>query len=195
MMHRIKLALAISLSGMTGAGLADQKIGQTFPVVEPDVLQEIQTKAGQKDWRSWMKKAPMDGTAYQSEHLPVAQEDKSRLFDPTYAIPFDIPDGKGNIRYPKGYKVNVYDKITMPGRFIAIGDLPAHYEWLDKVAKPSAADKVLLAGGHVLNARKKHKRNIYVLDERMIERFGLEAVPAIVEQEGNMLRVTEYAID
>lgn len=174
---------------------ADKTIGQTFPIAEPDTRDEIKAKAGMADWQAWMKPGVENASAYYAAKLPFAQEDDSRLFDPTYHLPRDMKDKDGRILYPAGYPINIYNRIRMPGRYIVIAHRPSHYDWLDDVAKPTANDKVLLAGAHVLAARKATERELWRLDDRMIERFGLQAVPAIVSQEGTQLRVQEYAVD
>jgi hypothetical protein len=46
----------------------------------------------------------------------------------------------------------------------------------------------------VLVQRKETKRQLYLLDAHFAERLGVKGVPSIVEQEGAMLRVSEYAI-
>ncbi len=195
-MQLVKI-LAASSALAAGVALAAGKsltIGQTFPIAEPDVLEEIKQKAAATDWRRWMRKAPADYGAFKSVELPHATKNESRLFDPSYAIPFDIPDDKGKLLYPKGYRINIYDRIRVPGRYIVIGPSAAHLRWLDEVAKPSERDKVLIAGGNALLVRQSTGRTVYVLEERFVERFGLKAVPAIVKQEGNQLRIEEYAV-
>lgn len=169
-------------------------LGPTYPIAEPDTLEEIQRNAAVRDWKRWMQKSPADYGAFQSARLPHAKRDAVRLFDPTYVLPNDIADETGRLIAAKGTRVNVYTKVTMRGRMIVIGNTDAHFTWLTEVAKPTANDKVLLANGNVLLARRNRQVLVYLLDERFIERFGLKAVPSIVSQEGLMLRVHEYAV-
>ena len=115
-----------------------------------------------------------------------------RQFDPTYLLPRDIKDGNGKVLFAKGTPINVYERMQMPGRMIVISDRDSHYRWLNEVAKPTERDKILIGGGNVLEARRRHRANFYQLDARGVERFGLERLPAIVEQDGVMLRVSEY---
>jgi hypothetical protein len=186
--------LALGAAFTAAAVPASRVIGPTFDIVEPDVLTEIESAVRARDWKSWMRRAPADYGAFVSARLPLARSDATRAFDPTYTMPFDIRDDKGNVLYPTGTRVNVYEKLKIAGRYIVIAPLESHYRWLDAVAKPSGADKVLLANGNILIARRHTGRNLYMLDDRFIERFGLRNVPAIVQQEGTHLRVTEYAL-
>lgn len=169
-------------------------LGETFPIAEPDTLEEIRSAAGKRDWRQWMQRDPAEYSAFRSVTLPRATRDDSRLFDPTYSIPRDIVDDKGRLFFAKGTKVNVYERIRLPGRYIVISPEPADYRWLDEVAKPTSSDKLLLASGNVLKVRQTTGREVYLLDAHFTERLGLKAVPAIVSQEGTMLRVNEYTL-
>jgi len=170
-------------------------IGPTFTIAEPDTLEEIKQRAGFVDWKSWlMRTDPERAPAFQSVDLPHAAKDRSFLFDPTYTLPRDLVGRGGQVLWPKGTTVNVYERIRTTSRTIVIADDPDHFLWLRDVAKPQAGDRVFLAGGNVLVRMRAEQRRLYVLDARVVERFWLAAVPAIVRQEGNRLRVTEYAL-
>jgi conjugal transfer pilus assembly protein TraW len=174
--------------------VAGPTLGPTYPIAEPDTLDEIKRSAASRDWQRWMRKSPTDYGAFQSATLPHAKRNAVRLFDPTYVLPNDIADENGKVIAAKGTRINVYTKLTMRGRMIVIGNTDAHFRWLTDVAKPTSDDKVLLANGNVLTARRNRQVLVYLLDDRFIERFGLKAVPSIVSQDGLKLRVEEYAV-
>lgn len=193
-LNRTLLALAsLALAG-TAYAAKIEVLGPTYPIVEVDTSQELRQKAAAIDWKKYMMRDPKTWSAFQSVSLPKATADASRLFDPTYHIPRAIYGPDGKVLYPKGYAVNVYSTIHIPGRYIVVDGSKAEYEWLDKVAKPTEHDKILLAGGNVLQQRVQTHRKLFLLDDRFIERFGLQRVPAIVQQEGTMLRVTEFFV-
>jgi len=187
----ISALLASSLALASGERLT---LGETFPIAEPDALVEIQERAGRVDWQAKMQKPTDQHAAFQSALLPYASEDRERLFDPTYTLPHDITDQQGMVIYPAGTTINVYARITMPGRVVVIGPEPEHYRWLSDVVQPTAQDVVLLANGNPVAVRASHELPVHLLDERMIERFGLQAAPAVVSQSGIQLKVREYAI-
>ena len=194
-MHVRKALLSVLLVAALPSQAAEHHvIGETFPIAEPDVMAEIKTRAAQTDWKSVMRRQdPSTFSGFQTETLPIAEKDASFLFDPTYTIIQDIPDGKGNILYPRGTQINVYAVRQFPGRTIVLKATPEHFRWLERVAKPTALDKVLIAGGSMLDARRAHsKYPIYALTDRIVERFGLRAAPSIVQQEGDQLRVQEF---
>ena len=170
-------------------------LGQTFPIVEPDTMTEIRTRIEQTNWEALMKRSPISAySAFDSVVLPRAEKTGSRLFDPTYALPYEIRDDNGTVLYPKGFRINIYEKMRMPGRIIVVTQDPADLRWLDTVVKPTDLDKVFLAAGNPVLLRQATGRKTFVLDERTVERFGLQRVPSIVHQEGLALRVDEYAI-
>jgi len=186
--------LGISLAALAGAAHAEVVLGPTYPIVEPDTMSEIHDKAAAFDWHQWMTRDPEKFAAFQSAPLPRATRNSTRLFDPTYALPQDIVGQDGRVLYPKGYLVNVYKTLHVPNRYIVIQGRDSDYRWLRDVAKPMPGDKVLLAGGNVLDERQRMHLELFMLDQRFIERFGLRSVPAIAQQEGEMLRVTEYFV-
>lgn len=191
---------AVAALDTTGAVVPVRKsttLGQTYEIAEPDMRQEIERRAPAAQARMARDASrPLDSfSAFQSVKLPLAGETTVRQFDPTYTLPHDIRDGAGKVLFAKGTKVNAYDKVTMPGRFIVIGPYASHYEWLDTVVKPGDADIVLLASGNVAQVRKERGLKVYLLEERGVERLGLRAVPSIVQQSGRMLTVREFSLD
>lgn len=186
--------LALAALVATSAQAGQSIIGPTFPIAEPDTRAEIKNKAAGVDWHAWAMRSPDKYAAFKTAALPRAGVNRSYLFDPTYPLPKALLDRNGAVLYPTGYPINVYKTLQMPGRMIVIGPSDGDYNWLMTVAKPTRADKVLLANGNVFDERVKRKSPLFLLDNRFIERFGLHAVPAIVTQEGDKLRVTEYAV-
>ena len=196
---KLSRATAASLALVCAAGVAGVgqtlTLGQTFPIAEPDVLAEIQERVAKADVEGAMKRRPLEQhSAFQSVGLPYAKQPRERVFDPTYTLPQAITDAQGKVIYPAGTKINVYARMTMPGRVVVIGPEPAHYRWLREVVKPTERDVVLLAGGNPYQVRQSEELPVFILDERMVERFGLEAAPAVVSQQGVMLKVAEYAV-
>ena len=107
----------------------------------------------------------------------------------------NVTDHTGTVLYPAGTTINVYARRQFPGRTIVIAADAAQLRWLDDIAKPTATDKVLISGMNMVEARERvGDRKIFALDQRVVERFGLRAVPSIVQQEGAQLRVREYRV-
>ena len=188
-------ALAISLLTMAAfARGADVVIGPVFDIAEPDTMEEIKQRLSKQDWEKILRKEPANYGAFQGEPLPVATQTFTRTFDPTYTLPYDIRDDNGALLVAKGTTVNVYERIQLPGRYIVVDGSTDQLKWLEEVAQPTAADRILLASGNVYSTRLRSKFTFWLLDKRGIERFGLRAVPSIVEQDGRKLRISEFAL-
>jgi conjugal transfer pilus assembly protein TraW len=55
--------------------------------------------------------------------------------------------------------------------------------------------KIILTSGDIQALTQKYKTIFYFINDILIERFKLTHVPAILEQEGRLLRVTEKVIN
>jgi conjugal transfer pilus assembly protein TraW len=194
-------AVAWCLSALLLGGAAQAAprhvVGPTYPIAEPDVLAEIRAKAARMDWTALMRaRNPSSFSAFHSASLPNATRDRSFLFDPTYTLPRDVVDAKGAVLYPAGTTINVYARQVFPGRTIVIAAEPEQLRWLDTIAKPTDQDKVLLAGADFLQIKDLiGSRRAYALEARAVARFGLQAVPSIVQQDGKALRVREFRVE
>jgi len=77
-------------------------VGETYPIVEPDVVVELKEQAAKTkklsgdEFREQMK-------SYQPEdlhHLPRATMNRTFLVDMTYTLDRDLLDGDGKVIYP-----------------------------------------------------------------------------------------------
>jgi len=67
--------------------------------------------------------------------LPSALEDSIRTVDMTYTTEFDVPDGRGNILYPKGYVFNPLEYVYLPNMLVFInGGKKDQVEWFNSSA-------------------------------------------------------------
>lgn len=190
--QRTALAAASSLWVLV-ASASTSVLGPTYEIAEPDTLTEIHQRAVGVNWSVAMtKKDPSQYSAFKGASLPRATRYVERFFDPTYVLPFDLKNADGRLLFPQGTRVNVYERLKLPGRYIVIDASPSHMRWLEETARPTATDRILVANGSVYGMRTRKDYKFFVLDPRGIERFGLQAVPAIVEQSGTKLKVTEY---
>lgn len=198
MKYRINQRSALLLASFLAcaSARANQIVGQTFPIAEPDAREELLTKVKNADWDKVIDKSKIAYSAVKGVFLPNATVSSDRFFDPTYTLPQPIQDSAGRVLYPQGFRVNAYKQLGIQStrRYIVIGEDAAHWKWLNEFAKPTDNDRVLLARGNVFDLRQKTGRNIFRLDERFIERFGVKAVPAIVTQSGTNLLVREFVV-
>lgn len=176
--------------------------GRTYPIAEPDALQEIRERAARVDWsravsRELLARKVEDFRPADLRRLPAAGRTRSFLVDMTFRLDRDIPDGRGGFLYRLGYAVNPLDYVRLTSLLVIIdGADPRQVAWFRK--SPYARDfrtRLILSGGDYWELAEKLKRPVFYLMDGMSGRLRLEAVPSIVWQDGRKLRVTEVCVD
>ena len=129
--------------------------------------------------------------------LPRATRDRVRLVDISYTLDFDIPDGKGNILYPKGFTFNPLDYIVYPRTIVVInGSDRKQVEWLKKSSYLKNLSTVLLiTDGSYYDLATELGMAVYYANSLIVERFNLMSVPRIIVQKNNLLEVTEVNVE
>jgi len=167
--------------------------GSTYNIVEPDTLDEIKSRAAKVDWEKVYSKDPSTWKALQSPILPDASENQKREHLPIYVLEQKVIDRNGNTIYPKGYKFNPLEYMLMPSRIIVIGRTKKHVDWLK--TQNFRNDMIITSGGDPIAIGKALGRSVFLINDQLIERLDLEVVPTVLEQSGNKLILTEYAIN
>jgi conjugal transfer pilus assembly protein TraW len=148
----------------------------------------------------------------------------SHSFDPSYVLDEDVFLPCGKLLYPAGTRVNPLDHMEWGGRMIFIdGRDSTQIAWIkNNYLKAEAFDKnepkllqglndqnkgntahtaissdtkIILTGGRPLELERELENPIY-FDQfgELTGRFNIAHVPAIVEQDGKYLKVTEINI-
>jgi len=175
--------------------------GATYPIAEKDALREIEERAKEVDWEKAfdtkrMKERIRDYRPEGMETLPAAREDRVFTVDMTWTLDFDIPDGKGGILYPRGFSFNPLAYVFLPSVLVVVDGADARQvDWLR--TSPFATDPrvmLLLTGGSYGAVMKRLKRPVFFANGKIIKRFQLKAVPAVIVQKGTVMEVREYAL-
>ena len=179
------------------------QVGTVFPVIEPDLLRVIEAKlksmqaTGQIDA---MNQRLADRTrAKVNRPDPVAGIERATkprtwLYDPSIVIDHDIRDQKGQQIAAKGKRVNPLDYVVIKTPLVFIdGDDESQVAWAMKRYDDKA--KLILVKGAPLELMTKRQRRFY-FDQSgtLTTKFGITAVPAVVEQSGRVMRVTETPV-
>lgn len=172
---------------------AHADLGRTYRIVEPDAIEEFQRKASGIDWQAKfrainLREKVRDG----SVRLPVAQRDREYRLDLNYTLEFDIPDGKGGVLYPKGYRFNPVAFVKLPYRLAVIGTRPVEMEWAKKQQGPIVW---MTSGGDPIDMSKALNQTVYLYTPEMAKRFRVQATPALIRQEGDQLVAQEYQLE
>lgn len=173
-------------------------VGETYPVLETDVVAELRQEAAKHDAKDKLSISLLM-QSYQPANLhalPTAAANRSFLVDMYYTLGQDLLDGEGKALYPKGYTFNPLDYLSFSGGLVVIdGDDPMQIDWFKK--SPYADNhraKLLLSNGSVFELIRQLKRPVFYLTSDIAERLRLTAVPAIVVQQENKMLIQEVKI-
>ena len=202
LIRRVFLSLLIVALPLSGHAKDLGAIGTTYPVLEQDALDEIEERARQVDWGKLFnaEKNEQKVKSFKPKdliRLPRATRDRVRLVDISYTLDFDIPDGKGNILYPKGFTFNPLDYIVYPRTIVVInGSDRKQVEWLKKSSYLKNLSTVLLiTDGSYYDLATELGMAVYYANSLIVERFNLMSVPCIIVQKNNLLEVTEVNVE
>ena len=176
-------------------------VGTTYPIAEPDALAEIEARANAVNWPAQRAAAlhavaprqadVVKWSAHGGFAVEPAPKDRRREHIPTYTLSFDITDGRGGIIYPRGFQFNPLEHVTLPYRIVVIA--PQHVRWLG--VRLQDTDMVILTAGDYTAVSEKLGRPTFLLNGKIKERLGIEYVPSIIEQEGQLLSVQEFLVE
>lgn len=178
--------------------------GQTFVIVEPDLLATIEARLRRLEASGGIARANA-GFARAAEArvrrpapvggLSAATANRGWTFDPAVTLERDVRDAKGNVLARSGQAVNPLDFVTLRGSLVFIdGDDPGQLAWALARFRP-LDDKIILVGGAPLDAMSRWRRRFY-FDQggRLTTKFGITHVPAVATQAGKVLHLTEVAL-
>jgi conjugal transfer pilus assembly protein TraW len=194
------LSLAVLFASFSA--LAGVRVGPVYPIAEPDLLEHIASKLKEMERngdmdklkREFIERSKKNIEAPKAAGLPRAQAMRAWLIDPTYTLDRDLEDGRGNVFARAGDRVNPLDRGTQlrePLLFIN-GDDTKQRENVSRLLQQYPAAKLILVQGRWRELSEQINRRVYFdQSQRLIRHFGIAAVPAVVTQQGNMLRVME----
>jgi len=202
-MKHLILLIAVLLTPIVSfaATIVIGHYGRTYVIAEKDAIKEIQERAREINWakifnsHKWQQRIksykPKD-----LEVLPRAKKSRSYLVSMTYTLPFNIPDGRGGILYPKGYTFNPLDYISFPNILVIIdGSDPKEIKWFKKsIYAHDYRTMVLLTSGSYWQVEEKLKRPVFYLTKIIAKRLKIRAVPSVVYQKGRYMEVRVYAL-
>lgn len=181
-------------------------IGPLYPIGEESALDTILKKLKEKEKTGGLKKmqeaaikrsvksaknpAPVDG-------LETVRERKERLIDPTVTYAQAVKTDEGAIVVPAGSKINPLLVTTLSKRLVFFdGRDKAQTEAVRKmVLKHSTKVKPILVAGSWYDTSKAWKTQVYYDQQgKLSQRFGIQAVPAVISQKGDMLLLEEIPV-
>jgi len=187
-------AMSLACSAFAqGTPARTSTIGRTYPVAEPDALAEIEARVATLPRDMSAKFGPRSRwSALKAAALPAAAADRTRTVVPFYTLDFDLKLPDGRVLYPKGFTFNPLTYVKLPQRIVVVH--PGDLAWALRTARPS--DFILLAAlgrdsGDAIALGEKTGRAIYILQDQVKDRLGLQAAPVVITQVGTSLVLHE----
>lgn len=122
--------------------------------------------------------------------------ERTYYYDPSFVVEKTITDHQGNIVVPAGRKVSPlrFIPLSKPLLFIDARD-KRQVEYAHGFITKEPRTKVILVAGSWVQLTKTWRTQVYYDQAaRIVHKFGIEQVPAIVRQEGEMLKIEERAL-
>ena len=174
-----------------------QVIGPTFEIEEPNILALIRKRIAETDWQAQVARVKQDLLTKRrsGQPLPVAREDDTYLVDLTIVNNQPLRGANGEVFAPAGVSVNPFDYLTTRKRYVFFdandeAQVEQAVRWKEKNDYTTFITTVPV---RTVEGRKSTIKRlgqpVYEINEMLIDRFKLRAVPALAYQEGKMLRV------
>lgn len=172
-------------------------IGPIFDIEEPNILDLIQERIAKVDWAEQVNGAKSRALTRRTtgRDLPTSDTDESYLVDLTIINNRDLKGTTGEVFAKRNVSVNPFDYIATSKRYVFFnGNDPNQLnQALSWKAKYDYVILITTLPFSDLSVRKdaiqRFGQPVHEINELLIKRFKLRAVPAIAYQEGRMLRV------
>lgn len=179
-------------------------VGQTFPIIETDLLSVIEQRLTKLQASGGIDRMNAEFArrteAKVRRPTPVAgitpaTQARVWAFDPTIVIEKDVKDQKGNYVARAGQTVNPLDFVAMHQALVFVdGDDKAQMEWATSQYSDLKA-KIILVSGSPIEEMTARKRRFYFDQEgRLTGKFGVRHTPAVAEQDGKVIKVSEIKL-
>jgi conjugal transfer pilus assembly protein TraW len=181
-------------------------IGPTYPIAEQNLLDHIMATLRQKERSGELQRLQelAQARATQSVRSPKPVPGLSRAstartyyFDPTFTLDRNITDENGQLLFAAGLRKNPLDVVSLSKHllFFDARDPRQVARAKELIETYQGRVKPILVGGSYLDLMKAWNRQVFYDQEgALVRKLGIQAVPAIVSQEGSRLRIDEVAI-
>jgi conjugal transfer pilus assembly protein TraW len=200
-MDNCKVFIIILIFGLLPVSLASGKnlgaIGRTYPIVEPDLVEEIKAAIDYEKLAKIMAEQRRNYQAKDIHALPAVKRDRTFLVDMTYTLDHDIPGENGQIMYRRGLTWNPLDYVSLQGGLVVINsEDEKQVEWfLKSPYNKNRQIKLLISAGFAAPLMKQLDRPVFYLTKTIADRLQLAAAPCVITQNGKKMMVQEIKID
>lgn len=199
------LGAAMLLTGSQRGEARDfGQLGQTFPVVEADLLSTIEARLRRAQTTGEMDRvnAAFAKRVEAKVRRPVpvsgispAEQARAWDYDPTIRLERAIRDHKGQIIAEAGQRINPLDFVSMRQSLVFVdGDDAAQVDWATKRFTELNAKIIFVNGSPIESMTERKRRFFFDQDGRLTSKFGIRHTPAVVSQAGKLLHVSETVL-
>ncbi|KJV77140.1 type-F conjugative transfer system protein TraW [Rickettsia hoogstraalii str. RCCE3] len=176
-------------------------IGHVFPIIEESLLEVIMAKLQtvkhngdlekmQEEFKNKVQQKISRPTAILA--LAKTSINRNWHYDPSFIQKTDIKDQAGNVIVKAGTSVNPLEKVSWGEPLIFIdGDDEQQVKW----SKSQIGRLVLTKGNLIELGQELNKQIFFDQGGVLTTRFKIKAIPAIIEQEGILLKISEIKIN
>jgi conjugal transfer pilus assembly protein TraW len=180
-------------------------IGTAYPVIERDLIEVIQERLRQKTQsgelaalnQAMLDRAKRTARRPPGVALPRAKDYRAVALNPVYTLDKDLTDAEGKLLFKAGTPVNPLEIRPLSKTLCFIdGDDPQQVAWIKTYCANEARNKWILINGDT-GALSQQTGVRWYFDQRgvLTQRFGLQAVPAVIRQSGRRLYVEEFPVE
>lgn len=180
-------------------------VSTTYDIIERDVIEEIQERVAAVDWDAKRRKAMNRYIQNLPDFLiPTAQEDAIYKIDPRVQFHKDVKAKDGTLLATKGQVVNPIDHF--PGMSLTL----YIFDGLSEQQRALVHEEIKNGHGKIglMTSRidkeegfkfisdlsKEYKQQVYMLQERMINRFQIRKLPVQIYLGNGEIIVREYGV-
>lgn len=175
--------------------------GAVWPVIEPDLMEQIHARLLSLEASGELKRrnAELRAATIAKVNRPppvagigLATALRRWTFDPTITVRNDIADHRDKVIIARGTRVNPLDTVRLRAALVFLdGDDPQQLDWAIARFGRSGAKFILVSGAPLELMKRRQRRFYFDQSGKLSARFAIRAVPAVVEQHGRLLLITE----
>ena len=196
-------AAVVALAPLPATAADLGRIGPTHPIGEPHLLDDIQRRLQEKQRSGELKRleegARQRAVRSVAEPAPVpglraTTTARTFRYDPTLVLDRNILDEQGRVLFPAGTRRNPLEVVALSKRllFFDARDPRQVRRARRLIDELGGRVKPILVGGSYLDLMKRWRVRVYYdQDGTLTRQLGIAQVPALVSQEGLLLRIDE----
>ena len=180
--------------------------GPTKEILEPDLIELMKERVAQINWEEKKKAARERFWTKQTYYpLPVAQEYRERMIDPTVVARRDIKNHKGDILVFKGQRFNPMDQMPFNQLLVVFNgrdkdqvrkakELRANTTEFQRVTMITTEVDGSRGWDHMAEMERELDSAVYLLTPELLQRFHIERVPTTVTGKDKHFFVVEHPV-